>query len=319
MVVCEICGKNCILKSQISDGYICMDCSSQLVAIMGRPISLQEGREFYKKILRHPADAEKAERPIANPKVVCCVCYDSDCSGGKMLQDGLPLCGKCLSNYVMTAAEQPVPEDFCASHTSDFFREQLSECYNPNYNIAFNFKTQKIYLKDTLLKKNYKVVSFSDVLRCNVENVDGGHYTFRRLNADIRFNGATIRYYTDSTVGGNKHGEFEKTVDCFSRIPNIETNIQGAASSDTACGSAVVPTQNGGNTAMLKCPRCGGTNCTPIVETSTSGKSFSASKGCCGYIILGPLGLLCGACGRGQQTTSTTYWMCASCGNKFQK
>ena len=47
----------------------------------------------------------------------------------------------------------------------------------------------------------------------------------------------------------------------------------------------------------MQCPRCGGVNCTIISETSTSGKDFSVGKGLCGYWILGPIGVLCGACG----------------------
>lgn len=74
-----------------------------------------------------------------------------------------------------------------------------------------------------------------------------------------------------------------------------------------------------GDYPQLVCPKCGSTECTPIVETSTSGKDFSAGKGCCGFVLLGPLGILCGACGEGKQTASTTYWMCSSCGTKFQK
>lgn len=36
---------------------------------------------------------------------------------------------------------------------------------------------------------------------------------------------------------------------------------------------------------------------------------------CCGLIALGPLGLLCGACGSG--TTTDEFWICQDCGNKF--
>jgi len=90
--------------------------------------------------------------------------------------------------------------------------------------------------------------------------------------------------------------------------PVEEADVQ--KSSAATCAAAAV---------RLCCPICGSTNCTPIVETSSSGSDFSASKGCCGYIMLGPIGLLCGACGGGKQTRSTTYWMCSNCGNKFQK
>ncbi len=48
---------------------------------------------------------------------------------------------------------------------------------------------------------------------------------------------------------------------------------------------------------------CGNENCQIITETDSSGKAFSASKGCCGAILFGPIGILCGACGKGKKST----------------
>jgi hypothetical protein len=66
----------------------------------------------------------------------------------------------------------------------------------------------------------------------------------------------------------------------------------------------------------MKCPKCGNEHCNVINEVQSSGKDFSASKGCCGYILLGPLGILCGACG-GRKIRNTNYWVCNDCGNKW--
>ena len=49
--------------------------------------------------------------------------------------------------------------------------------------------------------------------------------------------------------------------------------------------------------------------------TNTSGGGFSFSDACCGSIILGPLGVLCGACGSDMKTEE--FWICQDCGNKF--
>lgn len=69
------------------------------------------------------------------------------------------------------------------------------------------------------------------------------------------------------------------------------------------------------------CPHCGSKNIQVTTETNikTTGKNYSGGKGCLGFLLLGPLGLLCGACGEGQKTTSTstTYWVCPDCGNRF--
>ena len=72
----------------------------------------------------------------------------------------------------------------------------------------------------------------------------------------------------------------------------------------------------------LCCPRCGNENLqvTTQVDVKTQGKNYSGGKGCLGFLMFGPLGLLCGSCGQ-KQTTSTTntdYFVCTKCGNKFR-
>ncbi len=74
------------------------------------------------------------------------------------------------------------------------------------------------------------------------------------------------------------------------------------------------------------CPKCKSHNLQIVTNTEyssqTKGGGYSAGKGCCGYMLAGPLGLLCGACGSKSQTTvtskSTTVWTCLDCGNKFR-
>lgn len=79
-------------------------------------------------------------------------------------------------------------------------------------------------------------------------------------------------------------------------------------------------TNNNGSPKGLavRCNRCGSTNCQIINEIHSSGKDFSASKGCCGWILLGPLGILCGSCGEGKQINNIQYWVCNDCGNKWR-
>lgn len=67
----------------------------------------------------------------------------------------------------------------------------------------------------------------------------------------------------------------------------------------------------------MKCSKCGG-DCQIITETTTTGKYFSVSKACCGFILFQWIGLLCGACGRGKQTKTTNYWVCSQCGDRFK-
>ena len=69
---------------------------------------------------------------------------------------------------------------------------------------------------------------------------------------------------------------------------------------------------------IMNCPRCGANNCQIVTETTSTGKDFSASKGCCGALLFGPIGILCGACGKGKKINSASYWVCHNCGNKFK-
>jgi len=64
---------------------------------------------------------------------------------------------------------------------------------------------------------------------------------------------------------------------------------------------------------IVRCPRCGSEHVQ--YATKTTGGGFSFLDSCCGYILLGPLGLLCGACGSG--TNTQEFWICHDCGHKF--
>ena len=72
----------------------------------------------------------------------------------------------------------------------------------------------------------------------------------------------------------------------------------------------------------LLCPNCHSTDLIPITETRTdiSGGGYGVGKGCCGWVLLGPFGLLCGLCGTGVKSHSKTVtsWVCKNCGNKFR-
>ena len=70
---------------------------------------------------------------------------------------------------------------------------------------------------------------------------------------------------------------------------------------------------------LLVCPECGSEDLQVVTETHTEGKDFGARKACCGYVLFGPLGMLCGACGKGKQVKSDTFFLCKGCGHRFKK
>ncbi len=65
----------------------------------------------------------------------------------------------------------------------------------------------------------------------------------------------------------------------------------------------------------MKCPNCGSENVHLIYNSSKRG--FKGSDACCGYILMGPIGLLCGALGSGQKRTDE-FWLCNNCGSRFK-
>ena len=73
---------------------------------------------------------------------------------------------------------------------------------------------------------------------------------------------------------------------------------------------------------IVRCPRCGEHSLHPLSETTTSvqtsGGGYSSRKGCLGWLLFGPVGLLCGGLGQKQRTSIHTdnklYWICNECG-----
>lgn len=76
----------------------------------------------------------------------------------------------------------------------------------------------------------------------------------------------------------------------------------------------------------LCCPKCKSRDLQYSVsnnmKVTSQGGGYSGGKGCLGFLLFGPLGLLCGSCGSKQKTTTqteqTSLWVCKNCGNKFK-
>lgn len=90
--------------------------------------------------------------------------------------------------------------------------------------------------------------------------------------------------------------------------PQKET--AGQAATETSRAPAPQPAAEG----ALKCPHCGSTRLQFTTTVKTQG--VSVGDACCGYVCLGPLGLLCGLCGAGA-TETKEGWVCCDCGTKF--
>lgn len=92
-------------------------------------------------------------------------------------------------------------------------------------------------------------------------------------------------------------------------------NHCGRSQNEAAVPAApAVPAPDTAGRGTLKCPNCGSARLQFVTHTKTQGVSIGDS--CCGYILLGPLGLLCGLCGAGSSETKEG-WVCLDCGHRF--
>lgn len=328
MVVCETCGKNVVevFTVKIDGGYICNDCNEKFQRIMGPHDASGTSVETYRDILTHPENAELLKRKPSSDPRHCLICgknfgriplANSD-KPPYCTSDGRFLCKDCVEDCsTIDDAFIVNPKGKIAAHDSEYFRQNLSDCLHPSPCFTFNYSTQKIHIKTALQKKNYYVIQFSDIVSFQTEELPSENKKGFRVN--YRYDGTTKQHSRWRTYDYTTYIT-EKEQNCFCRVPEVQVMLSGnyqiGPSNPQANNS--IPISNQVRPQGLQCPRCGQRSCTPIVETNTSGKDFSAGKGCCGFSLLGPIGILCGACGKGKQTTSTTYWMCTNCGNKFR-
>jgi DNA-directed RNA polymerase subunit RPC12/RpoP len=72
------------------------------------------------------------------------------------------------------------------------------------------------------------------------------------------------------------------------------------------------------NQSKLRCSRCGSNNFQAIANVKTKTKGFGFCSGCFGFLILGPIGTLCGLCGMGKTKSKTNIeYVCLDCGKRF--
>ncbi len=144
----------------------------------------------------------------------------------------------------------------------------------------------------------------------------------KKLGKNAVFN-VTVNQETEVVLISTRfNGNGEYVVEYADNAPHVPTFSNSTTEplpSDSADAPHVTtsPTLDKGESGV-RCPRCGSFNLVPISEASTKGKNFKVCDACCGWLLCGPIGLLCGATGKGKQLTTTTYWLCHGCGNKFK-
>ena len=67
----------------------------------------------------------------------------------------------------------------------------------------------------------------------------------------------------------------------------------------------------------MRCPDCGGSHVQTIIQNDRTQKPFGVFPACCGYLIFGAWGLLCGLCGARETQRTTVSRRCSDCGRVF--
>lgn len=77
------------------------------------------------------------------------------------------------------------------------------------------------------------------------------------------------------------------------------------------CG-AKLKNEDADESDVIRCPNCGSKNVEFVTYQASS--NFDAGDACCGYMLCGPIGLLCGA---QDKTPAKTVRKCKKCGHEF--
>lgn len=135
-------------------------------------------------------------------------------------------------------------------------------------------------------------------------------------------NDATFCVYCGKKVFQKDENEVVSTGE--DKDANMGKNTSFASSVEGLCeafsaGKELLNVEAGQRNDTI-CPFCKLQNCQPLQKSTTEVKhrGYGWGSGCCGLLLLGPFGLLCGMCGMGSEvkTTSELWWVCQSCGKQ---
>lgn len=100
-----------------------------------------------------------------------------------------------------------------------------------------------------------------------------------------------------------------------------QKSVAGPVTTQPSNAEQVTQSEDIEQSPYAACPHCGNPlhDCAPVPKTTvtTSGGRYGFFSGCCGTILLGPLGLLCGLRKQSITSSSQTWWVCRKCGKEF--
>jgi tellurium resistance protein TerD len=114
------------------------------------------------------------------------------------------------------------------------------------------------------------------------------------------------QWATDGAIGADDYVRVEGSV-TWIRLSDIPERFHIPVRSSQAQPNTNAPVQDGDDNSV-RCPKCG------CSQLSTEKKGMSGSDACCGALLLGPLGLLCGLHGANKVIVT-----CLKCGHQWSR
>ena len=128
------------------------------------------------------------------------------------------------------------------------------------------------------------------------------------------------------SCGERVSSDFDRTYESKSVLPSVNHESMSKMTPRKDVNHADSWGKGISGDKKVHCPNCGCNELSIISETITSnvttGGGYSGGKGCIGFLLFGPLGLLCGSCGNKSKITTTNtsknYFVYKGCGKKFR-
>lgn len=128
--------------------------------------------------------------------------------------------------------------------------------------------------------------------------------------------GSVFCTYCGKRVGTEEEGQHKKETDSQKKSTD---SAMGILREVVSFGQELI-NEDPGDKNNVVCPFCKEGNCEPITKnvTEVTNDGYKWGSGCCGLVLLGPFGLLCGLCGSGSKTKTQNevWWVCKKCGKQ---
>lgn len=156
-------------------------------------------------------------------------------------------------------------------------------------------------------------------IKCGAKNPDGSKFcsTCGSAMAETPKNDKVLIEENPSSLQNNQFSNANSPTP--PAVSNTQPSLIPTVPQSSGVSNMVISDSE--NSMKVRCPRCKSERIITMTKTSTTTTTsgYKGGVGCLGWLMLGPLGLLCGLCGMGSKTKvkHINYLVCQECGNEF--